>query len=79
MSSPAVETTGMHPLATRRELRRQRRERRLLAVLVAALLIALLTVAAVVVGGQHRAAPVSGTPAALGARPVLSAPIVRSV
>jgi hypothetical protein len=78
MSSPAVETTGMHPLATRRELRRQRRERRLLAALVAALLIALLTAAAVVVGGQHRAAPVSGTPAALSAPAVYGAPVARS-
>jgi hypothetical protein len=65
MSSPAVETTGMHPSASRRELRRQRRERRFLAVLAALVLIVLLTVAALMVGGQHRASPVSGTPGAL--------------
>jgi hypothetical protein len=62
MSSPAVETTGLHPLATRRELRRQRRERRLLAAVALVLLLALLAVAAVLVDGQHQKAPVSGVP-----------------
>jgi hypothetical protein len=62
MSSPAVETTGTHPLATRRELRRLRRERRLLAVLAVVLLVALPTAAAVVVGRQHHLSPVSGPP-----------------
>jgi hypothetical protein len=62
MSSPAVETTGTHPLATRRDLRRQRRERRLLATVAVVLLLVLLIVAAVVVGRQHQAVPVSGSP-----------------
>jgi hypothetical protein len=62
MSSPAVETTGSHPLATRRELRRQRRERRLLVAVAAVLLLALLAVAAVVVDHQHSLTPVSGSP-----------------
>ncbi len=62
MSSPAVETTGTFPLATRRELRRQQRERRLLVVVAVAVLVALLTVAALVVDGQHHASPVSGPP-----------------
>lgn len=66
MSSPAVETTGMHPLATRRELRRQRRERRVLAVVAVALLLALLAVAAVLVNGQRRESPVSGAPGTVG-------------
>ncbi len=62
MSNPAVETTGMHPLATRRELRRQRQERRWLAALVAIVLIALLAAAAVIVAGDHHRAPVTGSP-----------------
>ncbi len=62
MSSPAAETTGTHPLATRRELRRQRRERRLLAIVALALLLALLAAAAVAVGRQHHSSPVSGSP-----------------
>jgi hypothetical protein len=62
MSSPAVETTGMHPLATRRELRRQRRERRLWAALAALILLALLTLAALIVDHQHHRSPVSGSP-----------------
>ncbi|HXQ75222.1 MAG TPA: hypothetical protein VN791_01905 [Acidimicrobiales bacterium] len=66
MNSPAVETTGTHPLATRRELRRLRRERLLLMVLALVLLLALLTAAAVVVGHQHRLAPVSGPPGTIG-------------
>ncbi|HEY7949176.1 MAG TPA: hypothetical protein VID75_15945 [Acidimicrobiales bacterium] len=65
MSNPAVETTGMHPLATRRELRRQRQERRVLAALAAIVLIALLAAAAVIVGGEHHRAPVSGSPGAV--------------
>jgi hypothetical protein len=60
MSSPAVETTGIHPLATRRELRQQRRERRLLAAVAAAILLALLAIASVVVNGQHDHPPTSG-------------------
>jgi hypothetical protein len=51
----------MHPLATRRELRRQRRERRLLAALTAAILLVLLAVAAVAVGREHHASPVPGS------------------
>jgi hypothetical protein len=73
MSSPAVETTGTYPLATRRELRRQRRERKLLAVLAVILLVALLTAAAVVVGRQHHPSPVSGPPGVIdvfGATPL---------
>jgi len=62
MSSPAVETTGPCPLATRRELRRQRRERRWLAAAALALLLALLTVAALAVDRQHHSSPVSGPP-----------------
>ena len=60
MSNPAVETTGMHPLATRRELRRQRRERRQLAAVAALLLIALVAAAALLVGAQHHRVPVPG-------------------
>ena len=55
MSSPAVETTGTNPLATRRELRRQRRERWLLATVATVLLLGLLIAAALVVGRQHQA------------------------
>ena len=62
MSSPAVETTGTNPLATRRDLRRQRRERWVLAAVATALLLALLTAAVLVVGRQHQASPVSGSP-----------------
>ena len=62
MSSPAAETTGTHPLATRRDLRRQRRERWLLAIVVMAVLLALLAVAAFAVGRQHHLSPVSGAP-----------------
>jgi hypothetical protein len=62
MSSPAAETTGTHPLATRRDLRRQRRERWLLAMVVMAVLLALLAVAVFAVGRQHHLSPVSGPP-----------------
>jgi hypothetical protein len=62
MSSPAAETTGTHPLATRRELRQQRRERRLLAIVAMVILLALLAFAAFVVGRQHHPSPVSGPP-----------------
>jgi hypothetical protein len=62
MSSPAAETTGTHPLAARRDLRRQRRERWLLALAVIVLLLALLAVAAFAVGRQHHLSPVSGPP-----------------
>jgi Tfp pilus assembly protein PilN len=62
MSSPAVETTGTNPLATRRELRRQRRDRWILTAVAAALLLALLTAAVVVVGRQHQTSPVTGSP-----------------
>jgi uncharacterized membrane protein (DUF485 family) len=62
MSSPAVETTGTNPLATRRELRRQRRERWVLAAVATVLLLALLIAAALVVGHEHQASPVSGSP-----------------
>jgi hypothetical protein len=65
MSSPAVETTGMHPSATRRELCRQRRERRLLAAVAAAALLALLMAAALIVGRAHHESPVSGSPGAM--------------
>jgi len=61
MSSPAVETTGTHPLATRRELRQQRRARRLWAAVAAAVLLALLAVAALVVDHQNNPAG-SGLP-----------------
>jgi hypothetical protein len=60
MSSPAVETTGTHPSATRRELRRERREKRVLAAVAAVVLLALLAVAALVVGRQHHESPVPG-------------------
>ena len=62
MSSPAVETTGMHPLATRRELRPQRRERKLLAVVTAVVLTALLLAAAFIVDSEHHQVPVSVPP-----------------
>jgi len=65
MSSPAVETTGTYPLATRRELRRLRRERRLLVAVAVVVLVALLTVAALLVDRQHHASPVSGPPGAI--------------
>jgi heme A synthase len=73
MSSPAVETTGMHPLATRRELRRQRRERRLLAALAVVILTALLAVAAVMVDSRHHPTPVSHFPGIISVRPAASA------
>ncbi|MGH9016828.1 MAG: hypothetical protein ACRDY1_03685 [Acidimicrobiales bacterium] len=62
MTSPAVETTVVHPSATRRDLRRMRRERRVVAVIAAVVLLALLAVAAVVVvvSEQHHPSPVSG-------------------
>jgi hypothetical protein len=65
MSSPAVETTGTHPSATRRELRRQQRERRVVVAVAAALLLALLVLAALVVGAHHGRSPVSGPPGTL--------------
>jgi hypothetical protein len=68
MSSPAVETTGTHPLATRREMRRQRRERRLLVALSMIVLLVLLAVAAVVVERQHRSTPVTGSPGTIELR-----------
>jgi hypothetical protein len=60
MSSPAVETTGTHPSATRRELRREQRVRRLLVAVAIVVLLALLVLAAFVVGRQHDQSPVSG-------------------
>jgi hypothetical protein len=60
MSSPAVETTGTHPLATRRDLRQLRRERRLWGAVGAAVLLVLLAVAALVVDHENNPAAVSG-------------------
>ena len=62
MSSPAAETTGTHPMATRRELRRQRRERQLLAAVALILLLAFLVATVVVIGRQHHPSPASGSP-----------------